>query len=188
MLKPLVAFLLLTTPSVAAISQSAETTPAGQWRLASNSEGCMVHAASGQGTVLSIAASPDQQALLFIVQNPKLAALESGAQYPVEVEFDKMGAWQIDAIAERDLDRDGPGVIFAVRPGKEDGANFIKEFAGASGMHIGREGVKMDSLPLSGSRPAMAQMAQCMGKMWSNASGSEAEEPLFEGGGKAIEI
>lgn len=189
MLKPLLASLLLAAPSAAAISQTAPTTPAGQWRLASSTEGCMVHAASGHGTVLSIAASPDQEALLFIVQNPRLASLETGGQYPVEVEFDDMGAWEIDAVAQRDLDRDGPGVIFAVRPGKEDGANFIKEFAGASGMHIGRDGVKLDSVPLDGSRPAMAQMAQCMGQMWSDVSGTQAEaEPVFEGGGKAIKI
>jgi len=187
MLKPLVAFLLLTTPPVAAVSQSAQPIPAGQWRLASGTEGCMVHAASGHGTTLSIAASPDEQALLFIVQNQKLSTLDDGGQYPVEVEFDQMGEWEIDAVAQRELDRDGPGIIFAVRPSREDGANFIKEFAGASGMHIARDGVKMDSLPLSGSRPVMAQMAQCMGKLWSNASGAD-EEPAFEGGGKAIKI
>jgi hypothetical protein len=189
MLKPLFAFLLLATPSVAAMSQSTapQTIPAGQWRLASNTDNCMVHAASGKGTVLSIAASPDEQALLFIVQNTRLASLQDGEQYPVEVEFDDMGEWQIDAVAQRDLDQDGPGVIFAVRPGREDGANFIKEFAGASGMHIGREGVKMDSLPLQGAKPVMAQMAQCLGTLWSNASGTE-EEKVFEGGGKAVKI
>lgn len=187
MLKPLLASLLLAAPAAAAIAQTAPATPAGQWQLASGNEGCMVHAASGQGTVLSIAASPDEQALLFIVQNQKLGALEDGSQTPVEVEFDNMGEWQIDAVAQKDLDHDGPGVIFAVRPGQEDGANFIKEFAGASGMHVGREGVKMDTLPLSGSRPAMAQMAQCMGKLWSNASGSEAET-VFEGGGTPTKI
>jgi len=187
MLKPLLASLLLTAATVPGVSQT--TTPAGHWRLASSGEGCMVHAASGQGTVLSIAASPEQGALLFIVQNRQLAALESGNQYEVEVEFDNMGAWQIDAVAQQELDRDGPGVIFAVRPGKEDGANFIKEFAAAQGMHIGRQGVKMDSLGLSGSRPAMAQMAQCMGKMMSNASEtSEEEEPAFEGGGEPVKI
>jgi len=194
MFKPLFAFLLLATPSVGAVSQSPasqngapQSIPAGQWRLASSSHNCMVHAASGKGTVLSIAASPDEQALLFIVQNTKLGALQDGQQYPVEVEFDQMGEWQIDAVAQRELDQDGPGVIFAVRPGREDGANFIKEFAGASGMHIGRDGVKMDSLPLQGSRPVMAQMAQCLGTLWSNASGTK-EEKTFEGGGKAIKI
>lgn len=194
MLKPLFAFLLLATPSVAAVSQSTasqsnapQTIPAGQWRLASGTDNCMVHAASGRGTVLSIAASPDEQALLFIVQHRQFSALEDGGQYPVEVEFDQMGEWQIDAVAQKDLDQDGPGIIFAVRPGREDGANFIKEFAGASGMHIGRGGMKMDSLPLQGAKPVMAQMAQCLGKMWSNASATE-EEKVFEGGGKAIKI
>ena len=196
MLKPLFAFLLLATPSVGAISQSTaatpqtmapQTIPAGQWRLASSTDNCMVHAASGKGTVLSIAASPDEQALLFIVQNTRLGALQDGEQYPVEVEFDDMGEWQIDAVAQKDLDQDGPGVIFAVRPGREDGANFIKEFASAGGMHIGREGVKMDSLPLAGAKPVMKQMAQCLGTLWSNALGTD-EEKLFEGGGKAIKI
>lgn len=203
MLKPLLAALLLATPSIAAVSQStpapaaaaqdsparggAQAIPAGQWRLASGTDNCMVHAASGHGTVLSIAASPDEQALLFIVQNRQLAALEDGGSYPVEVEFDDMGEWQIDAVAQRELDEDGPGVIFAVRPGREDGANFIKEFAGADGMHIGRGGVTMDSLPLQGAKPVMAQMAQCLGRMWSNVSAPGEEKP-FEGGGPAIKI
>lgn len=207
MLKPLFAVLLLAAPSVAAISQSSEPSgatssgarsavavrgaapaiPAGQWRLASGTDNCMVHAASGHGTVLSIAASPDEQALLFIVQNRALGTLEDGGQYPVEVEFDDMGEWKIDAVAQSELDDDGPGVIFAVRPGREDGASFIKEFALASGMHFGRGGVKMDSLPLEGAKPVMAQMAQCLGKMWSNVSASEEDEG-FESGGSAIKI
>ena len=185
MLKPFVAFLLLTAPTVAATSQ---TSPAGQWKLANSSEGCVVHAASEKGTVLSIAATPGEGALLFVVQNKKLSNLEDGTPYPVQVEFDEMGEWEIQAVAQRDLDADGPGVMFAVQPGREDGANFIKEFAGATGMHIGREGVVMDSLPLAGAKPAMAQMAQCLGKMWSNASGGTEAEPAFEGGGKAIKI
>jgi hypothetical protein len=185
MMKPLLALLLATAPAVAATSQN---TPAGRWTLASSTEGCVVHAASGKGTILSIAASPAQDALMFVVQNPELAALEDGAQYPVQVEFDQMGAWQIEATAQHEIDSDGPGIMFAVQPGREDGANFIKEFAAAEGMHIGDAGDRLDSLPLTGSDTAMAGMAECLGQML-GATGTAAEEkPLFEGGGKAVKI
>ncbi|HWH22365.1 MAG TPA: hypothetical protein VNT25_03610 [Allosphingosinicella sp.] len=183
MLKPIVAFLLLTAPTVAAT----QTTAPGQWKLAASDEGCVVHTSSGKGTVVSIAANPAQGALLFVVQNKQLASLEDGEAYPVQVEFDDMGEWEVQAVAQKELDADGPGVMFAVQPSREDGSRFIKEFAAAQGMHIGREGAVMDTLPLSGSKPAMAQMAQCLGKMWSNASAPEAE-PVFEGGGKPIKI
>jgi hypothetical protein len=34
----------------------------------------------------------------------------------------------------------------------------------------------------------MAQMAQCMGKLWSNASQQAEPEAVFEGGGKPTNI
>lgn len=181
-MKPLFALLLLAVPTVAATSKTA---PQAHWTLAASTEGCVVHSASAQGTVLSIAASPGQDSLMFIVQNHSLAALDDGSQYPVEVEFDDMGAWQVEAVAQHELDSDGPGLMFAVQPDREDGAGFIEEFAGASGMHIGHGGVALDSLALAGSDTAMAGMAKCMSQML-NVSGAAEDKPLFEG--QAVKI
>ncbi|HEY0626774.1 MAG TPA: hypothetical protein VGD10_08565 [Allosphingosinicella sp.] len=185
MLKPLLALLISATPAAIAVAQPATTPSAPQnWTLANGSQGCMVHASGRQGTVLSISAMPGEEALLFIVQNHALAELSDGQQYPIEVEFDDKGEWQIAALAQQNLDRDGPGLIFAVRPGRPDGANFIKEFSSASGMSIGHEGQAIDSVSLTGGTQAMTQLATCMSEKWAGAAGSSEqgmggpEEPI----------
>jgi hypothetical protein len=159
-------------------------TPAGaaaQWALADGSEGCMVHSSTTSGTVLSITATPGEDALLFVIQNRQFATLEDGQQYAIDVEFDDLGEWQIEALAQAELDRDGPGVIFAVRPGRTDGKNFISEFAGASGMRIGREGARLDTVSLAGGNGAMSSLARCLGQQWSGARSYEGRGGPIEG-------
>lgn len=178
MLKPVFAFLLLATSPIAATAQNASL---GQWKLANASDGCMVHANSGKGTVLSISAMPGEDSLLFVVQNRRLGALTDGQQYGIEVEFDDMGEWQIAALAQTSLDSDGPGLIFAVRPGREDGANFLKEFASARGMQIAHEGAALDTLPLSGGNGAMSALATCLSQKWPAKPGWQGQGgPLEE--------
>lgn len=173
MLKPLFASLLLTAAATAAPGQTpTQTSPIGQWTVANAQQGCMVHAKSAQGTVLSISGMPGEEALLFVIQNQEFATLQNGQAYGIQVEFDEMGAWEIPAVAQQELDRDGPGLIFAIRPGRSDGANFLKEFAGASGMHIGRGEYRFDSLPLAGGGSAMSALATCLSEQWAGASGA----------------
>ncbi|HWH16839.1 MAG TPA: hypothetical protein VNT77_00650 [Allosphingosinicella sp.] len=178
MLKPVFAFLLLATSPIAATAQN---TSLGQWKLANASDGCMVHATSRKGTVLSISAMPGEDSLLFVVQSRQLSSLRDGERYGIEVEFDDMGEWQIAALAQTSLDSDGPGLIFAVRPGREDGANFLKEFASASGMQIGHDGAALDTLPLSGGTGAMSALATCLSQKWPARSGAQGQGgPLIE--------
>ena len=188
MLKPLLALLVSAAPLAAAAAQTPSTSP-DRWRLADSASACMVHASSSRGTVLSISAMPGEEALLFIVQNAALAGLADGQQVPIMVEFDDKGEWQIGALAQAHLDADGPGIIFAVRPGRENGANFIKEFSTASGMAIGREGAMIDNVPLAGGNEAMATLGTCLSRKWASAAGSASqgqggpieEEPPLEG-------
>jgi hypothetical protein len=172
MLKSLLALGLLTATPVGA---------AAQWTLANGNEGCMVHSSSARGTVLSITATPGEDALLFVIQNRQLAGLEDGQQYAIDVEFDNLGEWQIEALAQAELDRDGPGVIFAVRPGRTDGKNFISEFAGASGMRIGRGGARLDTVSLAGGNGAMSSLARCLGQQWSGGRSYEGQGGPIEG-------
>lgn len=175
MLKPLLALLISATPAAVATAQSSTDTPQ-RWTLANGAQGCMVHASTGQGTVLSISAMPGEEALLFIVQNRELGTLSDGEQYPIEVEFDDKGEWNIAALAQNNLDQDGPGIIFAVRPSRDDGANFIKEFSSASGMNIQREGSAIDRVPLSGGNAAMTKLATCLSEKWARAAASDEHQ------------
>ena len=187
MLKPLLALLISATPAAVAIAQN--NNAEGRWTVANGSQGCMVHASSNRGTVLSISAMPGEEALLFVVQNAALAGLADGEHYPIEIEFDDKGEWQIAALAQANLDADGPGLIFAVRPGRDDGANFIKEFSSAAGMAFGRDGATIDSVPLAGGNEAMGQLGSCLSEKWAGAVGSTyqgqggpiEEEPPLEG-------
>lgn len=176
-MKPLCAFLALSAAPVAAAQAPAApgseaAHPAREWQLAAGDDGCMIHAGSQSGTVLSITASPTRDLLLFIVQNQQWQALADGNDYALDIEFDRMGPWQIQATAQAELDQDGPGLIFVVRPGREDGARFMREFAGAASIRVGHGGQMLDSVPLGGSRNAMAGMARCMGEAFSQAGSS----------------
>ncbi len=184
-MKPLFAFLALSAAPVAVAQapvapDASAAHPAREWQLAAGDNGCMIHAGSNAGTVLSITASPQRDSLLFIVQNREWAALSDGENYALDIEFDQMGPWKIDATAQAELDQDGPGLIFIVRPGREDGARFLKEFAGAGSIRVGHDGAMLDSVPLGGSRAAMAGMSRCMGEAVAQA-GVTAPESVIEG-------
>ncbi len=166
MLKPLLAVAFLTAPIAAATSQS--PAPAARWTVAGGEQGCAVHTSAPQGTVVSILAGPGQEGLLFLVQNPSWSTLKDGGQYDIAVEFDQEGPWEMKAVAKTEIDDDGPGLMFSVPPGQKQGADFITEFVGASGMHIRGNGQRLGSLPLGSGRSAMTALAQCMGKIFAN--------------------
>jgi len=191
MLKPMFAFLLLSAAPVAA-AQAPVTdaaAPARQWALTAGDDGCMAYAGTPAGTTVSISATQAQGALLFVVQNQQWQSLEDGQRYPLSVEFDEMGAWQIEAVAQRDIDTDGPGLIFVVRPAREDGARFMHEFSEASSLQVGHDGEMLDRVSLIGSQGAMAGMARCVGQMWTAPSEAAPDEaPVFDGEEQPVEI
>lgn len=175
MLKPIIASLFLAASATAAFSQNATTAPAagnGQWTLASGSDACMIHASSGTGTVLSLTGMAGEEALLFVIQNDRFGSLSDGQQVGIELEFDDFGEWKIPALAQRNLDSDGPGLVFAIRPGRSDGANFLKEFASASGMRIAQAEGPLDSLTFAGGEAAISSLATCLSEKWAGASGA----------------
>lgn len=176
MLKPLLALTFLTALPAAAQS------PNGQWAVAGSAEACMIHQASSRGTIMSVTAMPGEEAFLFVIQNQALAGLTDGQKYPIAVEFDDKGEWEIEAIAEHELDRDGPGLVFAVRPGRDDGRSFIQEFTSASAMQIGRGGTLLDNFSLSNGRAAMTGLATCLGNIWAGGGTGASGQggPLIE--------
>ncbi len=180
MLKPLLALSFFT--AIPALAQGQPPRPHGQWTVAGSQEACMIHSASNRGTTMSVTATPGEEAFLFVIQNQSLGSLTDGQPYPIAVEFDNKGPWEIEALAQHELDRDGPGVIFAVRPGRDDGRNFIEEFTSATGMQIGRGGAVLDNFLLANGRAAMTGLATCLGNIWAgNGSGAGGQGgPLEE--------
>ncbi|TMJ11404.1 MAG: hypothetical protein E6G94_16165 [Alphaproteobacteria bacterium] len=175
MVRNVIAFLLLAAAPAALAS--AETSEGGDWGLSQVPDGCMVHASSPQGTVVSIWGFAGQDKLGVLVQNRGWDSLQEGRQYQLKVAFDADKAWPVAATGRLNIDEDGPGLFFAVHPGSQSKeAGFFEAFAEAKGMDITRNGTKIDTVPLAGSRTAMVAFAQCLGQAWSAPAAQEEEE------------
>src|SRR5436853_3956873 len=161
MLRYVMAALLASAP-VAAASGQAE--PDGKWALAPMPNGCMVQAVSPKGTMLSIWAFAGEEKLGFLLQN-RGWAFEDGKKTPLQVEFSGARAWPVEATARAHIDADGPGLFFTVEPGAGSDT-FLDAFTSASGMNIRRAGASVDTLPLAGSKTAMAGLAHCLADRW----------------------
>ena len=166
MLRHLAALSLLAAPA-AGLAQS----PASDWELARTPGSCMLHADSPQGTVVSVWGFADQAKLGFLIQNREWESLREGESYELELGFAGTRAWPVQATAKRDLDSDGPGYFFTFAPDEgEDGSSFLDSLASAKGLSISRDGNAVDSLPLAGSRDAVASLARCMSELWATPS------------------
>lgn len=156
--------LALLQASAGASPAQAETLQG--WNVAASVDGCVVHTTGRPGTVLSVFALPEQDGIGFLLQNRKWITLEDGQIYPLSIRFDDGSEWPLPALAQTEIDEDGPGLFFAVRPGSEEGGrDFIAKFAGARGMRIANAGVAVGDLRLTNARDATVALAQCMRTM-----------------------
>ena len=122
MLSSVIALTLVQAAAAAPVQAQA---PAG-WRVASSAEGCLVHTTERAGTVLSVFALPGQDGIGFLLQNRKWTSLRDGQLYPLSIRFDQGSEWPIPALARTELDEDGPGLFFAIRPGSEAGGRDFR--------------------------------------------------------------
>ena len=160
MLSSVIALSLLQASASAAPAQT--QAPQG-WNLASSEDGCIVHTTERAGTMLSVFALPEQDGIGFLLQNPKWTDLRDGEVYPLSIRFDGGTDWPIPALARTEIDADGPGLFFAIRPGSERGGrDFISEFAGAQGMRIANADVAVGDLRLPNARGATLALANCL--------------------------
>jgi hypothetical protein len=178
MMKPLLACLALAALPAAALAQAPSS---GEWTVSGNAEGCIAHTTLPQGTVVSVLAGPGQESLLFLIQNKGWASLEEGSRHKVAVQLDGRSPWQFEAVAKTDLDSDGPGLLFDIAPGESEGAKFISELAAAAGMNVGQNGRQVGAVRLSGGGAAIADLAQCMSRMWGGAGASGPLATMKEG-------
>jgi hypothetical protein len=167
MLRPFLALTLISALPAATATAQSSGQDLGRWNMSANEQGCMVYAHSARGTVFSVWGRAGQQSLGFLVQNKEWSSLQDGGVYDLRVTFDNRGGWPVQAIAQREIDRDGPGLLFTVEPGVAEGANFMNEFADAKAMRISREGAQVDSLSLEDSEKAMAALGHCLRVVWS---------------------
>ncbi len=180
MLRHLVAFSLFAAPA-AALAEPA----ASEWELARAQGSCMLHAASTQGTVVSVWGFAGQAKLGFLIQNRQWETLREGQSYDLELGFTGARAWPVQATAKRGLDSDGPGYFFTFAPGEgEDGISFLESLASAKGLKISRNGDAVDDLPLAGSRDAVSALARCMSELWATpgeevVEKAKAETPVY---------
>lgn len=183
MMKPLLAVLASAALPAAAMSQA----PSDAWTVNGSEEGCIAHASLPQGTVVSLLAGNGQESLVFLIQNKSWSSLRDGAAHKLAVQLDGRSQFQFDAVARTDLDSDGPGLLFSVPPGEQQGARFLAEFASASGMNVGAEGRPLAQLRLTGGTTAMAALAKCMAGMW-GGEGASVGPASFSPDGKALKL
>lgn len=133
------------------------------WNLASSADGCIVHTTERAGTILSVFALPEQDGIGFLLQNGKWGELRDGQVYALSIRFDDGSEWPIPALARTEIDEDGPGLFFAIRPGHEAGGrDFIADFAGARAMRIASDGTDVGSVRLPDARGATVALANCL--------------------------
>lgn len=133
------------------------------WQVGSPATGCIVHAAYDGGTVLSVFAIPERAGIGFLLQNRQWSDLKEGGVYRLRIRFAGGGDWTVPAVARLKIDRDGPGLFFAMPAGAlEDGRDFVADFAAASGMRIETGGATVERLALTGSHDATVALARCM--------------------------
>lgn len=150
----------------AAVPVPEETRARQGWSMESNAEACLVHATDPGGTVLSMIATPEQDGIGFLLQNQRWTSLEEGAVYALGIRFGNGREWPVRAVARLDIDGDGPGLFFAMRPGEIGrGRDFVAEFAAAGGMHIANGGRRVESLAFEESHAAVVALAQCLGSL-----------------------
>jgi hypothetical protein len=176
-------FALLFAPAAAAAAQPTQpaATPVQDWRVEGSQAGCIAYAAYRDGTVLSIFGLPGDAGIGFLLQNRAWTGLRDGAVYPLSIRFGDGREWPVPAIARREIDKDGPGLFFAMSPADEEaGLRFIAEFADANGMQVSAPGVRVERLGLQGSRNATVGLARCLSRLINGTNPFDDGDPAAQ--------
>jgi hypothetical protein len=183
----LIALSLAASASPASEATLIPAQAAPGWNVAANPQVCAVHTAFRSGTVLSVFALQGQTGIAFLVQNPDWDSLRDGAVYSLSIRFDDGEAYPVEAVARRNIDDDGPGLLFAIKPG-DDG--FMDRFASARGMRITSGEVRVDTLALSGNHGATVALVQCLSRLWGGVGElhEASERPFADLPGESLRI
>lgn len=178
--------LLFTAALAAAPAAAAQIDEPSDWALGQLPDACMLQSVSPHGTMLSIWGFARQAKFGVLLQNRGWGALRDGERYTLSLEFVGQRAWPVQATAREHIDGDGPGFFFTIEPGDAADVGFLEAFSSAHGMHISRDGERVDTLPLAGSRGALAALARCLAERWGAAAPAEKATPVPAEGATAI--
>jgi hypothetical protein len=156
-------------------AQAARAEGSGEWALATMPNGCMVQATSPQGTMISVWGFAGQDKIAFLLQN-RGWSVRDGKDLKLNLDFLGVETLPVSATAREHIDSDGPGFLFTVKPGAQGAAGFLTAFTSARGMRITQGRESFDTLPLAGSRIAMASLAKCLADQWGQATTAAAQE------------
>jgi hypothetical protein len=168
----MIAALLIAAPTGTAFSQTDDT---GAWALATMPNGCMVQATSPQGTMISVWGFAGQDKLAFLLQNRDWS-VRDGKDLQLNLDFLGVETLPVSATAREHIDGDGPGFLFTVKPGAQGASGFLSAFTSARGMRITQGRESFDTLPLAGSRIAMASLAKCLADQWGQTTNAAADD------------
>lgn len=170
--------LLLAAAAFGAAPAAGRTEEPSGWALGQLPNACMLQWVSPQGTMLSIWGFARQARFGVLLQNRGWGPLRDGERYTLSLEFVGQRAWPVQATAREPIDSDGPGFFFTIEPGDADDDGFLQAFSNAEGMHISRDGHRVDTLPLPATPAAMSALARCLAERWdATAPAGKATEP-----------
>jgi hypothetical protein len=146
--------------------------------------GCMVQATSPKGTMISVWGFAGQDRIAFLLQNRDWT-VRDGQPYKLSLDFLGVETLPVSATARQNIDSDGPGFLFTVTPGAQGASGFLSAFTSARGMRITQGGESFDTLPLAGSRIAMASLAKCLAARWGEGGAAAPADDGSEAQGEA---
>jgi hypothetical protein len=189
MFRRLMVALLIAAPSGAAVAQIDDvgTRSAGDWALATMPNGCMVQATSPKGTMISVWGFAGQDKIAFLLQN-RGWNVRDGKDLQLNLDFLGVETLPVNATAREHIDGDGPGFLFTVKPGAQGASGFLSAFTSARGMRITQGRESFDTLPLAGSRIAMASLAKCLADQWGQTTNAAADDEPDDSGGAVTTI
>lgn len=178
--------VLLLGAAVLGPPAAAQIEEPSDWALGQLPNGCMLQSVSPQGTMLSIWGFARQAKFGVLLQDRGWDALRDGERYTLSLELVGARAWPVQATAREHIDSDGPGFYFTIEPGGAGDDGFLDALSSATEMHIARNGHRVATLPLAGTRDAMSALARCLAERWDAAAPMQKAPPVEAEGATAI--
>lgn len=165
------AILALMVATLAAPASAGPATSYGEvggWSVYLRDNSCYMIGRYDGETTLTVSVDGSNSAE-FWLQNPGWRSLSNGSNQNIQVEFDSLGAWDINAVVVSD--HDGPGVAWNGNiSSNSNGDSFLGEFAAARTMVVRRNSRMVVGLKLTDTYRASMKLAECMGDMLSRTT------------------
>lgn len=135
--------------------------------------GCFLFAAYEGGTALRLGIDPTRRYNGYLmVGNEQWTSLEVGKDYKLTIRFDDEDAWEASATA---VDMSGMTMLYL----SFSESGFLDEFMRKHALYISYNGTAVDSLKLTSSAKAGAELLRCQSTM--QGSGKQTSDPFAPG-------